>query len=174
MTKEALAQRIAEVALLRGDFVLRSGRRSSYYLDKYLFETQPDILEALGPALAAIMPKEGVDRLAGPELGAVAITAILSVHTKLPFVLVRKVEKEYGTKKKFEGVVKEGERILLVEDVLTTGGQALLSAKALEEAGARIVGILGVIDRQEGAREIIEKAGYLMTALFTKTDLGVQ
>ena len=174
MTRQELAKRIAEVALLRGDFVLRSGRRSSYYLDKYLFETQPDILEALGPALAAIMPQEGVDRLAGPELGAVAIAAVLSVHTKLPFVLVRKVEKDYGTKKKFEGIIKEGERILLLEDVLTTGGQARLSAKALEEAGARVVGILGVIDRQEGAREIIEKAGYPMTALFTKTDLGVQ
>ena len=174
MTKNELALRLAQAALLTGDFVLRSGRRSSYYLDKYLFETDPAILESLGEHLYDLLPNGSVDRLAGPELGAVALAATLSIRSHLPFVIVRKSEKEYGTKKKFEGVLKAGDRVVIVEDVLTTGGQVLLSAKALEESGATIVGILGVVDRQEGAREAIEKAGYELRTLFTKSDLGVQ
>jgi orotate phosphoribosyltransferase len=172
MTRNELAKRIAEVALLRGEFTLRSGRKSNYYLDKYLFETQPDILRELGRQFAERIPAT-VDRIAGPELGAIALAAAASMASGRPFVIVRNQKKGYGSGKLLEGTLKPGETVLIVEDVLTTGGQVLEAIKALESAGAKVAGILGVLDRQEGARQNIESAGYKFEALFTTTDLGV-
>lgn len=172
MTRQDLARRIAEVALLRGEFTLRSGRKSSYYLDKYLFETRPDILKELGQMFAQRLPAD-VDRIAGPELGAIALAAAASMASDKPFVIVRNQKKGYGSGKLIEGTLKPGERVLVVEDVLTTGGQVLEAVKSLEGAGAIVVGILGVLDRQEGARENVESAGYRFEALFTTADLGI-
>ncbi len=173
LTREALARRIAEVALLRGEFILRSGRTSNYYLDKYLFETQPDILAALGKRFAERLPA-GVDRLAGPELGAVALAAATSMASGLPFVLVRNQKKGYGSGKIVEGVLKPGDRVVIIEDILTTGGQIVEAAKSLEAAGAKVIKMLGAIDRLEGARANIEAAGYEFESLFTTQDLGIQ
>ncbi len=173
MTRDALAKRIADVALLRGEFTLRSGRKSNYYLDKYLFETQPDILRALGRAFAERLPPD-TDRLAGPELGAVALAAAAAMHAGKPFVLVRNSRKGYGSGKLVEGVLKPGEKVVIIEDILTTGGQIVEAAKSLEAAGAKVVKLLGVIDRLEGARENIAAAGYIYEALFTTRDLGIQ
>src|SRR6478672_7872691 len=102
MTREQIARRIADVALLRGEFTLRSGRKSNYYLDKYRFETQPDVLKALGKMLAERVTPD-IDRLAGPELGAVALAAAASIESGKPFVLVRNRKKDYGTSKQIEG-----------------------------------------------------------------------
>lgn len=173
MNREDLARRIADVALLRGEFKLRSGRTSNYYLDKYLFETQPDILRELGKLFAERVTAE-VDRIAGAELGAVALAAVTSMACGKPFVIIRNQKKDYGTSKLVEGTLKEGERVLIVEDVLTTGGQVLEAAKSLEAAGAKVERIVAVIDREEGARQNIEGAGYQFEALFTTTDLGVK
>jgi orotate phosphoribosyltransferase len=172
MTREQLARRIAEVALLRGEFTLRSGRKSNFYLDKYLFETQPDILRELGRLFAQKLPA-GVDRLAGPELGAVALAAATSIASGKPFVLVRNQKKGYGSGKLIEGTLKAGESVVIIEDILTTGGQIVEAAKALEAAGAKVVKLLGTIDRLEGARENIEGAGYAYESLFTIRDLGI-
>jgi|ERR1044071_3227529 orotate phosphoribosyltransferase len=172
MTREELARRIADVSLLRGDFTLRSGRKSSYYLDKYRFETQPDVLRELGKLFAARL-SPAVQRIAGPELGAVALAAAASMASGLPFVLVRNKKKEYGSGKAIEGVLEKGERVMIVEDIMTTGGQVLEAAKTLEEAGAKIEKIVGVIDRLEGARQNIEGAGYVFESLFTTSDLGI-
>jgi orotate phosphoribosyltransferase len=172
MTREHLARRIAEVALLRGEFTLRSGRKSNFYLDKYLFETQPDILRELGKLFAQRLPP-GVDRLAGPELGAVALAAATSIASGKPFVLVRNQKKGYGSGKLIEGTLKAGESVVIIEDILTTGGQIVEAAKTLEAAGARVVKLLGTIDRLEGARENIEAAGYSYESLFTIKDLGL-
>lgn len=172
MTREALGKRIAEVALLRGEFTLRSGRKSNYYLDKYLFETQPDILRELGKLFAAKVTP-GVDRIAGAELGAVALAAATAMECGKPFVIIRNQKKDYGTSKLVEGTLKPGEKVLIVEDVLTTGGQVLEAAKSLENAGAKIEKIIAVIDRLEGARQNIESAGYSYESLFTTKDLGV-
>jgi orotate phosphoribosyltransferase len=172
MTREQLAQRIAEVSLLRGEFTLRSGRKSNYYLDKYRFETQPDVLIELGKLFAAkISPK--VDRIAGAELGAVSLAAAASMACGKPFVIIRNQKKDYGTSKLIEGVLNPGETLAIVEDVLTTGGQVLEAAKTLKDAGAKIDRIIAVIDREEGARQNIESAGYVFEALFTTTDLGI-
>ena len=173
MNRADLAKRIADVALLRGEFKLRSGRTSNYYLDKYLFETQPDILRELGALFAQRVTAE-VDRIAGAELGAVALAAVTAMAASKPFVIIRNQKKDYGTSKLVEGTLKEGERVLIVEDVLTTGGQVLEAAKTLEAAGAKVERIVAVIDREEGARQNIEGAGYKYESLFTTTDLGVR
>ncbi len=173
MTHEQLAKRIAEVALLRGEFTLRSGRKSNYYLDKYRFETQPDVLRELGKLFAERVGPH-VHRIAGAELGAVALAAAASMACGKPFVIVRNQKKDYGTSKLLEGVLESGETVVLVEDVLTTGGKVLEAAKSLEAAGAKIDRIVGVIDRQEGARDAIEGAGYVFESLFTTDDLGVK
>jgi len=172
MTREQLAKRIAEVSLLRGDFLLRSGRRSNYYLDKYRFETQPDVLIELGKLFAEKVTSK-VDRIAGAELGAVSLAAAAAMASGKPFVIVRNQKKDYGTSKLVEGILNAGENVLIVEDVLTTGGQVLEAAKSLKDAGAKIDRIVAVIDREEGARQNIESAGYIFEALFTTTDLGV-
>lgn len=172
MTREDLAKRIAEVSLLRGEFTLRSGRKSNYYLDKYRFETQPDVLRELGKLFAERVGPN-VDRIAGAELGAVPLAAATSMACGKPCVFIRNQKKDYGTAKLVEGVLNAGETVMIVEDVLTTGGQVLEAVKNLESMGVKIDRIVGVIDRMEGARENIEKAGYRFEALFTTKDLGV-
>ena len=138
MTKEQLAKRIAEVSLLRGEFTLRSGRKSNYYLDKYRFETQPDVLKALGELFARHVGAK-VDRIAGAELGAVPLAAATSMASGKPCVFIRNQKKDYGTAKQIEGVLNAGETVLIVEDVLTTGGQVLEAAKVLKELVAHHV-----------------------------------
>lgn len=172
MTREQLAKRIADVALLRGEFTLRSGRKSNYYLDKYRFETVPDVLQALGQMFAERIGPH-VQRIAGAELGAVPLAAAASMASGKPCLFVRNSKKDYGTAKQIEGILNVGDVVVIVEDVLTTGGQVLEVAKGLQDAGAKIDKIVGVIDRMEGAREAIEKAGFKFESLFTTKDLGV-
>jgi orotate phosphoribosyltransferase len=172
LTREQLATRIAQVALLRGDFTLRSGRKSNYYLDKYRFETQPDVLAALGRLFAEHVTP-ATDRIAGAELGAVPLAAAAGMASGKPIVFIRNQKKDYGTARQIEGVINAGESILIVEDILTTGGQVLEAAKAITDAGCKVERIVGVIDRLEGARENIESAGHTLKTLFTIKDLGV-
>ncbi len=172
LEKAILAKRIKETAYLEGDFTLRSGRKSKYYMDKYLFETQPDILAALGERFAASCGP-GVTRIAGAELGGVALAAAAALAAGKPFIIVRNSRKDYGTSKLVEGKLEAGDVVLLVEDIATTGGQVLEAAKVITEAGAKVERIIAVIDRQEGARENIEKAGYVFEAILTRGDLGI-
>jgi orotate phosphoribosyltransferase len=172
MTHEQLAQRIAEVALLHGEFTLRSGRKSHYYLDKYLFSTQPDILAELG-RLFADRVEQPINKLAGAELGGIPLVTAASLTSGLPCVFIRNQKKDYGTAKLLEGKLGEADHVMIVEDVCTTGGQVLEAAKVVQGTGAQVVKIVGTIDREEGAREQIESAGFRFEALFTKTQLGV-
>lgn len=174
MTRKELARRIAEVALLRGTFTLRSGKTSSYYLDKYLFTTQPDILAALGQAFAERIDTGRTDRLAGAELGGIPLVTAASLATGLPCVFIRNQRKDYGTAKQLEGTLKSGDRVTILEDIATTGGQVIEAAKVLIELGATVDRIIATIDRQEGARENVESAGFSFEALFTTSDLGIQ
>lgn len=174
MTDAELAQALREAALLEGDFTLRSGRKSKYYLDKYLFETQPALLRELARRFARYVTDD-VDRIAGAELGGIALAAATSLETGKPFVIVRNSKKAgYGTGKLIEGKLEAGERVLLVEDVATSGGQAVEAAKNLQEAGATVDRIVVAIDRLEGAREAIEAAGLHFESLFTTRDLGIE
>ena len=174
---QSVAKAIADVSLLRGTFTLRSGRTSSYYLDKYLFSTRPEVLRKLGALFGArvraLSESAKVDRLAGAELGGIPLVTAASLETGLPCVFVRNKKKDYGTAKQLEGVLNKGDRVVIVEDVATTGGQALEAAGVLREGGADVAAIIATIDRQEGARENVEKAGIRFEALFTKQDLGI-
>lgn len=172
MTDRELFDAVKAAALLHGDFTLRSGRKSRYYLDKYLFECQPAILRELGTRFAK-HAGPGTTRIAGAELGGVALAAAASMAANLPFVIIRNAKKDYGTQKMHEGRLEPGDRILLVEDVATTGGQVLEAARVIAAAGATVERIVAVIDRQEGARENIEGAGFAFAALMTKGDLGI-
>jgi orotate phosphoribosyltransferase len=170
---EALGRDLVAAAVLRGDFLLRSGQRSNYYIDKYLFTTQPSLLRRIGSALACLVP-EGVDRLAGPALGAVPLLAAVSLQVGLPFVIVRPEKpKEYGTARQIEGALVAGERVWLIEDVVTTGGASMASLDALSEAGATVVGAACVVDREQGGAAAFAARGVPFTALFTKTTLGL-
>ncbi len=173
-----LAKRMADVCVLRGTFTLRSGRTSSYYLDKYRFSTRPEVLRDLGTLFGervrSIASAAGpVARLAGAELGGIPLVTAASLETGLPCLFVRNAKKDYGTAKRLEGELLRGDRVVFVEDVATTGGQALEAVAVLREAGAEVLAVICTIDREEGARENIERAGLRFESLFTKRDLGV-
>lgn len=172
MDKTTLAAKIREAAYLEGDFTLRSGRKSKYYLDKYLFETQPDILREVGKLLAAFVGPS-TTLIAGAELGGVALAAAASMAAGIPFVIIRNAKKDYGTAKPFEGKLTNADSVLLVEDIATTGGQVLEAARLIRSIGAGVERVVAVIDRQEGARENLESSGLVFESLFTKDDLGI-
>jgi orotate phosphoribosyltransferase len=162
-----LAEAIRDAALLEGDFVLRSGRRSTYYLDKYRFSTRPDLLRALGAAIAAEVREHAPDavRLAAPELGAVPLAAAASLESGLSFVIVRNQTKAYGTGNRIEGPFEPGEVVCLVEDVVTAGGAALEAVKALREAGLLVSTAVCVVDREEGGADALARAAVRLRPL---------
>lgn len=172
MDRAALLRAIKSVAYLEGDFVTRAGNRTSYYIDKYLFETQPEILSALADCLLPLLPPDSeYDRLAAPELGAVSIAAVLSVRCNKPFVIVKKQSKDYGTQRMIEGKYNAGDRMVIIEDILTTGGAALKALDVLRAQSVSVSHIIGVINREEGAFDNITAAGVIPSALFSKTEL---
>lgn len=179
MTRGELAKAIAEIALLRGTFTLRSGKTSSYYLDKYLFSTRAELLRELAPLFSERVAKiesecgEKVVRVAGAELGGIPLVTVTTLDSGRPCIFVRNKKKDYGTAKQLEGVLNKGDTVVLIEDVATTGGQALEAVASLREAGAKVLGVVATIDRLEGARENVEREGLKFEALFTKAELGV-
>jgi orotate phosphoribosyltransferase len=173
VTDQELRTALREHALLEGDFVLRSGRRSTHYFDKYRFETRPDLLEPIASRLAAAVREHEPDaaRLAGPELGAVALAAAASLASRLPFVIVRKETKDYGTANRIEGAFESGERVCLVEDVVTSGGAAVAAVEALREAGLECRTALCVVDREEGGTDELARHGVRLRPLFRAGEL---
>ena len=169
---DSLAKQIKDAAYLEGEFILRSGRKSNYYLDKYLFETQPAILEQIARRLAKYVAGD-VDLIAGAELGGVPLATAVALRARKPFVIIRNKKKDFGTAKAYEGPDPSGKTVLLVEDVVTTAGQVIEAAKTLQELGATIKRVVAVIDREEGGRQNVENAGFSFEALFTKTDLAI-
>lgn len=167
-----LARDLVAAAYLRGSYVLSSGISSSFYFDKYLFTTKPTVLRRLASLLAGRVPADA-DRIAGPELGAVPITAALSLETGIPFVIVRKEQKGYGSAAAVEGELHAGERVLLVEDVVTTATQALTAAATLAKAKVTVSSVLAVVDREEGGAEAVAAAGLRFDALFRLSELPI-
>lgn len=170
MDRTELALRIYEAAHLTGTFVLRSGQVSNEYFDKYRFESDPRLLAEIGRHMKALVPAD-TTKLAGLEMGGIPLATVLSLETGLPSLFVRKEAKPYGTRQLAEGGNIAGERLLIVEDVITSGGQVVASGKALEGLGATIVGVLCVIDRESGGRDNIKAAGWELFSLFTKSEL---
>ena len=173
MTNAELRRALREHAYLEGDFVLRSGRRSHYYLDKYRFETRPDLLQALGQRVAAEVAdsEPQADRLAGPELGAVALAAAASLASRLPFLIVRKAAKEYGTANRLEGVYEPGDIVCLIEDVVTSGGAAVEAVEALREAGLVCRTAVCVVDREEGGADALARVAVRLRPLFRAAEV---
>jgi orotate phosphoribosyltransferase len=168
-----LAAAIRAAALLEGDFLLRSGKRSSYYLDKYRFGTRPDLLRELGVAIAAAVHEHDPDavRLAAPELGAVPLAAAASLEAGLPFVIVRKEAKGYGTGNRIEGAFEAGDHVCLVEDVVTSGGAAVAAIEALREAGMRVSVAICVVDREDGGVDALARAAVRLRPLFLASEI---
>ncbi len=170
---ESLGRALVERALLEGDFVLRSGRRSSWYLDKYRFETDPELLRALGERLAEAAEScepEAV-RLAGPALGAVALAASAAMASGLPFIIVRGETKEYGTANRIEGPFEPGELVCVLEDVVTSGGALEEAVSALREAGLVVRNAVCVVDREEGGSDALARLGVRLRCLFRASEL---
>jgi orotate phosphoribosyltransferase len=168
--KTDLARDIFDTAHLTGTFTLRSGTVSHEYFDKYLFESNPVLLRTIVRYLAPMIPPE-IEVLAGLEMGGIPIVTALSLETGIQAAFVRKKTKDYGTRKFAEGAQVYGKTTLIIEDVITSGGQVILSATDLKNTGANIHSILCVIDREQGGREKLAEAGLPMNALFTMTEL---
>jgi orotate phosphoribosyltransferase len=173
MQRDELISRIKQTAYLEGDFTLRSGKKSKYYMDKYLFETCPDILKALGQEFAEYITDE-VTLIAGAELGGIALAASTAMASGKNWIIVRNSKKDYGTSKMIEGKISSDDVVLLVEDIATTGGQVLEAAKIITQIGAKVKKIVAVIDRKQGAAENITKAGFEFDSIITKEDLGIK
>lgn len=170
MTRDELAQRIYEVSHLTGEFTLRSGANSTEYFDKYLFESDPPLIRAIAEALAPLVP-DGTDALAGLELGGVPLATMLSQVTGLPALFVRKEAKTYGTCRLAEGGEVDGQRLTVVEDVVTSGGQVVASCTDLRNGDATVEHALCVIDRQSGGPEALKDIGVELHPLFTMEEL---
>ncbi len=173
MTDDELRAGLVEHAYLEGDFLLRSGKRSKYYLDKYRFETRPDLLAALGERIASTVRdhEPSAVRLAGPELGAVALAAAASLSSGLPFLIVRKEAKEYGTSNRIEGVYGDGDCVCLVEDVVTSGGALLEAVEAVRGAGLTVSTAVCVVDREEGGADALARHAVRLRPLFRASEL---
>jgi len=169
-SRTSLAKRIYDTAHITGEFTLRSGAKSNEYFDKYLFEADPKLLKAIAEALVPLVPP-GIDALAGLEMGGIPIATMLSQLTGLPVLLVRKKAKDYGTCKIAEGGQVKGRKLLIVEDVVTSGGAILDAAQALREEGAVLANVVCVIDRESGGTANLAKVELTLKPLFTMTEL---
>ena len=166
----SLARRVYATAHITGEFTLRSGAKSNEYFDKYLFEADPDLLKHIAIAMVPLVPP-GIDALAALEMGGIPIGTMLSQLTGLPLLFVRKKAKDYGTCKIAEGGQVSGRRLLIVEDVVTSGGAILDAAKALRAEGANLAQVVCVIDRESGGAANLAKSDLILTALFTMSEL---
>jgi orotate phosphoribosyltransferase len=169
--RQELARQIAQRARLTGPFTLRSGRVSPVYWDKYRFESDPMLLRAIVAQLQRLLPS-AFDKLAGLELGGVPLATGLSLATGRPCLFVRKVAKAYGTSQLVEGGWTAGERVVVVEDVLTSGGQVAMSVEQMRALGLVAAHVVCVIDREEGARERLAEIGCQVAPVFTMTELA--
>lgn len=173
MLKTELMEKIYETSYLTGLFQLRTGKMSSEYFDKYLFESDPELLKEIAKAMSWLMP-ENVEAVAGLQMGGIPIATMLSQETGLQQVFVRKEAKEYGTCKLAEGCDVENKRLVIIEDVVTSGGQVIISVADLRNLGAIVEDVLCVIDREAGAYGALENEGLRLHRLFRMTELKLQ
>lgn len=170
MSPDSLAQRVNAIARLIGTFTLRSGQIATEYFDKYRFEADPALLADIAAAMVPLLPA-GTEVLAGLELGGVPIATALSLQTGLPAAFVRKQAKTYGTARLAEGADIEGRRVTVIEDVITTGGQVVISTNDLRALGAIVDHVVCVIDRSPDHGAALAAEGLTMTALLTRAEL---
>ena len=170
MPPESLAARVNSIARLTGTFTLRSGQVATEYFDKYRFEADPVLLADIAEAMVPLLPA-GTEVLAGLELGGVPIATALSMRTGLPAAFVRKEAKTYGTARLAEGAEIGGKRVTVIEDVITTGGQVVISTTQLRALGAIVEHVVCVIDRSPDHGAAFGAEGLTMTSLLTRAQL---
>ncbi len=170
MEKDALAKKVYNIASIRGEFLLRSGTVSDQYFDKYRFESDPNLLRAIAEKMAPMIPA-GTEVLAGLEMGGIPVATMVSQLTGIPVCFVRKSAKKYGTCKFAEGIDIEHKKVVIIEDVITSGGQAILSATDLRQVHANVEHVICVINREEGGKEKLATAGLQLQAVFTRSEL---
>ncbi|WBQ07860.1 orotate phosphoribosyltransferase [Kribbella sp. CA-293567] len=170
-SRAELGQRIYRASHLTGEFVLRSGITATEYFDKYRFEADPVLLDAIAEAMVPLVPA-GTEVLAGLGMGGIPVVTALGRRTGLPCAFVRKEAKAYGTCQLAEGAEIAGRRVLVVEDVVTKGGQIVLSTRELRALGAEISHALCVIDRQQGGAEALAEIELELVALLTAAELA--
>jgi orotate phosphoribosyltransferase len=173
MNDAEFREALVDAAYLEGDFLLRSGKRSRYYLDKYRFETRPDLLAELGERIAGAVREHEPEaaRLAAPVLGGVVLAASASLVSGLPFLMVRDAAKKYGTANRIEGPFEPGESVCFVEDVVTSGGALLEAVGAAREAGLVVRTAVCVVDREEGGADALARHAVRLRPLFRAGDL---
>ncbi|MCM2580418.1 orotate phosphoribosyltransferase [Streptomyces meridianus] len=170
MTHADLASRIRAASHLTGQFTLRSGRVATEYFDKYRFEADPALLDEIARRMAPLVPS-GTEVLAGLEMGGIPVVTALGRHTGLPCAFVRKQAKAHGTCRLAEGAEISGRRVLVVEDVVASGGQIELSTADLRALGAQVHEALCVLDREQGGADALAAAGIRLLSLLTAQDL---
>lgn len=178
--KEELKKIILERSLKFGEFILASGKKASYYLDGKQTTLDAKGLTLVGEGILELLQADGAlpDAVGGMSIGADPITAaILTVAgmkgLELRGFLVRKESKGHGTNKFVEGPVKAGDKVVVVEDVVTTGGSSLKAIERLEEAGIKVEGVIAIVDRMEGGAEAFRSRGYTLRSLLTIKDFGI-
>ena len=170
MDKGQLARELYTVSHINGTFKLRSGQISNQYFDKYLFESRPDLLKSIAVHMASNIPA-GTEVLAGLEMGGIPVATAMSLETGLPAAFIRKKAKEYGTCKIAEGADVKNQKVCVIEDVITTGGQVILSANELRKLGAQVTQVMCVILRGSNSRELLAQEGLNLIPLFTQEEL---
>lgn len=150
-----------------GEFTLSSGKSSDYYVDMKKAITMPEILDCVAHLISDEIKDKNIDKIAGPALGAVPIATATSLISKKPMLMIRKEKKSYGTSKQIEGELNEGDNVIIVEDVTTTGGSLFKAIKVIEENKGNIIEAYVIVDRQEGAKENFEKEGITFKPLLT-------
>ncbi len=170
MNKADLAKRIKEVSYLTGQFTLRSGKTSSFYWDKYRFESDPILLDAVADEMRKLLPSS-FDKLAGLEMGGIPLATALSRKIGKPSLFVRKTAKTYGTCNLVEGGFRPGETAVVIEDVITVAGQVCSSVKQMRGLGLKVENVVCVIDRQQGGRENLKEIGCSLASVFTLDEL---
>lgn len=152
-----------------GKFILTSGKETNFYVDIKKVSTSPLILKEIAKEIANYV--KGYDKIAGMELGAVPIAVAVSLETEIPYVILRKEKREHGTQRQIEGALNEGEKVLIVEDVATTGGSSLKSVEILRNAKAIVNQVVVVVDREEGAKELLKENGIELIPLVKISEL---
>ena len=170
-SKEYLIDLLKENGVfLEGDFTLSSGKKSNYYINMKKAITEPEILSTISKLITQKIDLDDIDKVAGPALGAVPIATAVSLESKLPLLMIRKEKKGYGTSKLIEGELNEGDNVIVVEDLSTTGGSLLKAIRAINDNGGNVKRAFVVVDREEGAIETFEKEGITLEPLISVKD----
>jgi orotate phosphoribosyltransferase len=156
-------------AFKTGEFILTSGKKSNFYVDIKQASTKPKILKEIAMSMAKLVKNE--DKIAGMELGAVPLAVALSLETDIPYIVIRKAQRAHGTTKLIEGDIQEGDSILLVEDVTTTGSSLLRAAEIIKNAGGSVDRAIVVVDREEGALELLKESGLSLVPLVRVSEM---